>query len=130
MDSSSTLSRPNSVPGVSDKAPGGSQIKLGGTYFNKAAFAATPTYSFGTANRYLPDVNYPTSWDIDSMIEKNTRLAEGYSLSFRLDAFNALNKVVFGGPTTSFTSSTFGQEASLTQSNTPRDVQVSMRLTF
>jgi len=130
LDSSSTLSRPNSVPGVSDKAPGGSQIKLGGTYFNKAAFAATPTYSFGTANRYLPDVNYPTSWDIDSMIEKNTRLAEGYSLSFRLDAFNALNKVVFGGPTTSFTSSTFGQEASLTQSNTPRDVQVSMRLTF
>ena len=75
LDSSSTLSRPNVVPGVSDKVPGGPQIKLNGSgiYFNKAAFTATPTYSFGTANRYLPDVNSPTAWDLDSMLEKNTR---------------------------------------------------------
>jgi hypothetical protein len=132
LDSSSTLSRPNSVAGVSDKAPGGPQINLSGTgvYFNKAAFSATPTYSFGTAPRYLPDVNMPAAWDLDSMIEKNTQLSERYGVVFRAEAFNTLNNVTFGGPTTSFTSSTFGEEATLSQQNTPRNIQLSLRFTF
>jgi hypothetical protein len=132
LDSSSTLSRPNVVPGVSDKVPGGPQIRLNGSgiYFNKAAFTATPTYSFGTANRYLPDVNSPTAWDLDSMLEKNTRLSERYTLTFRAEVFNTLNNVTFSGPTTSFTSASFGEEATLTQSNTPRNVQLSVRLAF
>lgn len=132
LDSSSTLSRPNSVPGVSDKAPGGPQINLNGkgTYFNKAAFTATPTYSFGTSPRYLPDVNNPAAWDLDAMIEKSTQLHNGYALSFRAEAFNALNNVTFAGPSTSFTSSTFGEEATLSQTNTPRNIQLSLRLTF
>jgi hypothetical protein len=130
--SSSTLSRPNIVPGISDKAPGGPKTNLNGTgvYFNKAAFAATPTYSYGTANRYLPDVNAPTAWDLDSMIEKSTRLSERYLLSFRAEFFNTLNNVTFSGPTTSFTSSTFGELATLNQSNTPRNIQLSLRFTF
>ena len=132
LDSSSTLSRPNVVPGVSDKEPGGPQIRLNGSgiYFNKAAFTATPTYSFGTANRYLPDVNSPTAWDLDSMLEKNTPLSERYTLTMRAEMFNALNNVIFSGPTTSFTSASFGEEATLTQSNTPRNVQLSLRLAF
>ena len=132
LGSSSTLSRPNIVPGVSDKAPGGPQILLNGTgvYFNKAAFVATPTYSFGTAPRYLPDVNYPTAWNLDSMVEKSTQISERYALSFRAEAFNTLNNVIFGGPTTSFTSSTFGEEATLSQQNTPRNLQLSLRLSF
>jgi hypothetical protein len=130
LDSASTLSRPNVVPGVSDKEPGGSQIKLGGIYFNKAAFTATPTFSFGTANRYLPDVNSPTAWDLDTMLEKSTQLTTRCALSLRVEMFNALNNVTFNGPTTSFTSSTFGEVATLTQSNTPRNVQLSVRLSF
>ena len=64
------------------------------------------------------------------MIEKNMHITEGYALSFRAEAFNALNNVVFAGPTTSVTSSTFGQMATLSQTNTPRNVQMSVRLTF
>jgi hypothetical protein len=130
--SSSTLSRPNIVPGVTDKAPGGPQIKLDGTgvYFNKAAFVATPTYSYGTTPRYLPDVNAPIAWNLDSMLEKNTKLSERYLLTFRAEAFNTLNNVTFSGPTTSFTSSTFGEEATLSQNNTPRNVQLGLRLSF
>jgi len=41
-----------------------------------------------------------------------------------------LNNVTFGGPTTSFTSSTFGEEATLSQQNTPRIIQLGMRLSF
>lgn len=130
LNSSGTLSRPNVVPGVSDKISGGPQIKLGGAYFNPKAFAATPTYSFGNASRYLSDVNTPASWDLDSMIEKTTQISERYSISFRAEMFNTLNNVVFSGPTTSYTSSTFGEEATLTQNNTPRNIQLSTRFNF
>lgn len=64
------------------------------------------------------------------MVEKNQYLGEKYQLTFRGEAFNALNNVVFSGPTTSVSSASFGQIASLSQSNTPRNVQVSLRLTF
>jgi hypothetical protein len=130
LDSSSSLSRPNRAPGASDKVPGGPHITKGGAYFNPAAFSATPTYSFGTAPRYLSDVNSPTNWNLDSMIEKTTRITETSVVSFRVEMFNALNNVIFSGPTTSFTSSSFGQEATLTQSNTPRNIQFSARYSF
>jgi hypothetical protein len=132
LDSSSTLSRPNVVPGVSDKIAGGPKIRLDGSgiYFNKAAFTATPTFSFGTANRYLPDVNAPTATELDMMLEKGTRLSERFTLTFRAEAFNTFNSVTFGGPTTSETSATFGQEATLSQQNTPRNIQLSLRLGF
>jgi hypothetical protein len=72
-------------------------------------------------------VNYPTSYDLDSMIEKSTRLSGRYAHFFRAETFKTLNNVTFGGPTASFTSSTFGGEATLSQQNTPRNIQRSMR---
>jgi hypothetical protein len=77
-----------------------------------------------------PSVNYPTEWDLNSIIEKSTRLSERYALSFRAETFNTLNNVTFGEPTTSFTSSAFGEEATLGQQNTPRIIQLSVRLSF
>jgi predicted amidohydrolase YtcJ len=54
------------------------------------------------------------------MLEKGTQLREGYLLFVGAEAFNALNNATFVGPATSVTSSTFGQEAILSQTNTPR----------
>ena len=121
--------RPNAT-GISDKEPGGAQMKLGGYYFNPAAFAQPANYTFGTASRHLADINNPYSWNLDAMLEKETHVGEKYVASFRLEAFNGLNNVVFSGPTTSVTSATFGQMATLSQSNTPRNVQISVRFTF
>jgi hypothetical protein len=121
--------RPNTT-GVPDKEPGGAQIKLNGQYFNAAAFTQPANYTFGTASRHLADIDSPTAWNLDAMIEKNAHLTEAYVVSFRAEAFNALNNVTFSGPTTSVSSATFGQMATLSQSNTPRNVQVSVRFTF
>ena len=105
-------------------------MKLGGSYFNPAAFVQPANYTFGTASRHLADLDNPLAWNFDAMVEKNTNLGDGYALSFRAEAFNALNNVTFSGPTTSVSSATFGQMATLSQSNTPRNVQVSVRFTF
>jgi hypothetical protein len=121
--------RPNTT-GVPDKTPGGSQMRLNGQYFNPAAFIQPANYTFGNASRHLADIDSPLAWNLDAMVEKNTHLTERYVLTFRAEAFNALNNVLFAGPTTSVSSATFGQMATMSQSNTPRNVQVSARFTF
>ncbi len=123
-----TGERPNAT-GISAALPGGSQICDSCPYFNPAAFVQTPQNAFGNVSRYLPDVNNPTAWNVDTSIEKNTQIREGLRLTFRAELFNAFNDVTFAGPTTSVTSSTFGKII-LSQTNTPRQVQFSLRLAF
>jgi hypothetical protein len=120
--------RPDAT-GIPAALPGGPQICDSCAYFNTAAFTQTPQFAFGNVSRYLPDVNNPTSWDVDTLIEKNTRIRESVRLTFRAELFNAFNAVMFSGPTTSVTSATFGKII-LSQSNTPRQVQFSLRLGF
>jgi hypothetical protein len=123
--------RPNTVAGVSDKLTGGPQMTPGGLYFNKAAFVQPANYTFGDASRHLADLESPPSWNLDAMVEKDTHIGERYVASFRAEAFNATNNVIFSGPTTSVSSATFGQmPTTLSQSNIPRNVQVSVRFTF
>ena len=50
-------------------------------------------------------------------------------MTFRGEFLNAFNNVVFSGPTVSITSSSFGY-ISVSQSNTPRNIQLSLRITF
>ena len=120
--------RPNAT-GVSAALPGGPQICDNCLYFNPAAFTQTPQFAFGNVSRYLPGVNNPTSSNLDASIEKVTQIREGVRLTFRAELFNALNMVVFSGPTNSVTSATFGKII-LSQSNSPRQVQFSLRLGF
>lgn len=121
-----------STTGISDKAPGGSKITPGGEYFNPAAFVQPANYTFGNAPRHLADINNPYSWNLDAMVEKDTHLHENYVVTFRAEAFNALNNVIFSGPGTSVSStSTFGlMPTTLSQSNMPRNIQLSARFTF
>jgi len=123
--------RPNTT-GISDKVAGGSQIKPGGQYFNPAAFVQPANYTFGSAPRHLADINNPYAWNLDAMVEKDTHLHENYVVTFRAEAFNALNNVIFSGPGTSVSSSsTFGlMPTTLSQSNAPRNIQLSARFTF
>jgi hypothetical protein len=46
-------------------------------------------------SRYLPDVNNPTSFNLNTSVEKNTIIRERRRLTFRAELFNATNYVVF-----------------------------------
>ena len=116
--------------GVSDALPGGPTIADGGLYFNTAAFSRTPAYAFGNVSRYLPDVDAPTSWNVDALLEKNVPVRERFRLTFRAEFLNALNHTVFAGPTTDVTSVNFGKIAALSQTNSPRQIQLGLRLAF
>ena len=127
-DGTGNYLRPNAT-GVSAALPGGPQICNNCEYFNTAAFSKTPEFALGNVSRYLPDVSLPTGRNWDTMIEKGFSIKERWHMIFRGEFLNAFNQVVFSGPTTSITSSSFGY-ISLSQSNNPRNVQLSLRATF
>jgi hypothetical protein len=63
------------------------------------------------------------------LASKRIQLHESLSLDVRAEFFNAFNNVQFAGPNTNISSSSFGQ-IFLSQVNTPRQIQLSMRLSF
>ena len=120
--------RPDAT-GIPAALPDGPKICDSCQYFNAAAFTQTPQFAFGNVSRYLPDVRNPTSYNLDASAEKSTYIRERIRLTFRAELFNSLNQVVFSGPTTSISSSTFGKII-LSQANSPRQVQFSLKLGF
>jgi hypothetical protein len=123
-----TSMRPD-VTGFSTQVPGGRQMRNGSLYFNPAAFKETPSYQFGNAPRYLAGVRAPGANNFDMLAARRFALVEPFSLDFRFEFFNAFNRVQFAGPNTSISSSSFGQ-IFLSQANTPRELQASLRLSF
>jgi hypothetical protein len=120
--------RPDAT-GISTNVPGGRQIKNGGMYFNPAAFSQTPPYQFGTAARYISQIRDPGTLNFDMLASKQIPIHESVALDFRAEFFNAFNRVQFTGPNTSISSSSFGQ-IFLNQTNTAREIQGSLRLSF
>ncbi len=123
-----TSMRPN-VTGASTAVPGGRQMKNGGLYFNPAAFVQPAPFTFGNASRYLSDVRSPGTLNWDMLAARRIPIREPFSLDFRMEFFNAFNRVQFAGPNTSVSSTSFGQ-IFLSQANTPRELQAGLRLSF
>ena len=99
-----------------------------GAYFDTFVFSMNDPYTFGNAPRMMPNLRGPRPNNFDISVFKNTQLNERFRLQFRAEAFNAFNHVQFGVPNTNITSNTFGRISS--QQNTPRDIQLALRLRF
>jgi len=97
-------------------------------WFNTAAFAAPPAFTFGSAPRSLGSVRSDGISGIDFSVVKNTRLYENVRLQFRSEFFNLTNTVRFAPPNTSFGSAAFGQVT--VQSNQPRVIQFALKLIY
>jgi Carboxypeptidase regulatory-like domain len=66
--------------------------------------------------------------EIDTSMDKNFRFGERRYVQIRFEAFNLQNRVTFGAPNTSPTSSAFGTISS--QANTPRRLETAIRLVW
>jgi hypothetical protein len=105
-------------------------------YFNPAAFAKPAAGTFGTLGR---DALYgPGFGSVDFSLFKNIPIREKIHAQFRVEIFNLLNRTNWANPTTTFTSSSFGQ---LTQTKNassapglgfgePRNVQLALKVIF
>ncbi|HXR33215.1 MAG TPA: carboxypeptidase regulatory-like domain-containing protein [Verrucomicrobiae bacterium] len=95
-------------------------------WFNPAAFAAPPAYTFGDVGRN--SVYGPGMQTMDIALQRAFRLSERANFQFRAEAFNALNKVNLGTPNRYVNEPQFG---TITMAMTPgREIQLSARLSF
>ncbi len=95
-------------------------------WFNPAAFAAPPAYTFGDVGRN--SVYGPGMQTLDVAVERAFRITEKTSFQFRAEAFNALNKVNLGTPNRYVNEPQFG---TITMAMTPgRIMQLSARFSF
>ena len=96
------------------------------TWFNPAAFAAPPAYTFGNVGRN--SVPGPGMETVDVSIVRSFALGEALRLETRGEFFNALNHTNLGTPNRFVNTAGFG---SITEVTTPgREIQLSARLSF
>lgn len=98
----------------------------GGLYFNPAAFAVAPQYSFGNLGRNA--LRGPGFKNFDIGLFKNFRITERLKLQYRAEAFNAFNTVNFGNPGGVVGTANFGRITG-TQ-NAQRSIQMGLKLNF
>ena len=77
----------------------------------------------------FPTIRPPKVPNADISLFKAVQVHERFNVQFRAEAFNATNSPQFGSPSTSLTSTSAGV-VTMTQSNDPRNVQLSLRVRF
>jgi len=95
-------------------------------WFNPAAFATPPAFTYGNVGRNT--VYAPGMQTMDIALQRAFRLNEKLNFQFRAEAFNALNKTNLGTPNRFVNTPQFG---TITMAMTPgREIQLSARLSF
>lgn len=95
-------------------------------WFNPAAFATPPAYTFGNVGRN--SVYGPSLQTMDVALARSLQIKEKTTFQFRFEAFNALNKTNLGTPNRYVNEPQFG---TITMAMTPgREIQLSGRLSF
>jgi hypothetical protein len=94
-------------------------------YLNPSLYVANALGTFGDAGHN--SLRAPGSVTVDIALSRLFRLRERFTVETRVEAFNSLNHVNFGGPNANVSSSTFGQ---ITSAGAQRVMQASMKLVF
>ena len=94
-------------------------------FFNIAAFATPVFGTFGTCGRDI--ITGPGTQEIDLSVVKSFPITESIRLQVRGEVFNLFNRANFSQPDANVTDATFGQ---ILSARSPRDIQLSMRLSF
>ncbi|HWR17733.1 MAG TPA: hypothetical protein VN577_23085 [Terriglobales bacterium] len=95
-------------------------------FFDTAAFALPPQYTFGNAG--INTVIGPGLRNVDLSLIKNTKVLEKMNLQFRAEAFNVANHLIMANPNTTFGTPNFGKVTATRLDN--RQIQLAVRLTF
>jgi hypothetical protein len=97
-------------------------------WFNAAAFAQPANFTSGNLARTYTGVRQDKTKNLDFSLFKNFQVKERCRIAFRAETFNLTNTPVFGAPGTTVNGANFGIITG--QSNTPRNVQLALKLIF
>jgi hypothetical protein len=122
----SNVQRPNYIGG-NVYTPGSISSRVN-DYFNTAAFADPAPFTYGNTGRLLPYLRGPGLVQLDMSLFKEIPIHERLHLQFRAEVFNLLNHVQFDNPNTVIGSPQAGVISD--QVNSPRDIQLALKLLF
>ena len=108
-----------------DPALGGDREDRLQRWFDTSVFSQPQAFTFGNAGATFPLLRTDSVRNLDLSLFKHFTLGNRLRLQARIEAFNALDRVQFGSPNTSVTSSSFGVVTS--QANTPRQLQFGLK---
>jgi hypothetical protein len=94
-------------------------------WFNTAAFAPQPLYTFGNVGRNTMHV--PGRKTLDMSVHREFNMTERARLQFRVEAFNLTNTPQFGVPGGALGTATFGV---ISDAGLPRNLQLALKLIF
>lgn len=97
-------------------------------WFNTSVFSVAPAFTFGNGPRTLPNVRQPGLTTLDLSLFKSFSVTERATLTFRAEAFNALNTTQFGPAASVVGNNNLGVTSST--ATDPRDVQFALKLVF
>jgi hypothetical protein len=115
--------RPNRVPGVNPVLANPTVQQ----YFNTAAFAAPPAYTFGNVSRTEPQLRGPGWETVDASLTRIFPVTEKFNIEFRAEGYNIFNHPNFQVPGSVLGTPLFGQ---ITQAWAPRRIQFALHLSF
>jgi hypothetical protein len=96
-------------------------------WFNTAAYAVPPLYTYGTTPRN--SLRGPGYWDLDGSLFRQFPIGENRRFEFRAEAFNLLNNVDLGQPVYDLNAGpAFGTID--TTANTARELQLGLKFIF
>jgi hypothetical protein len=123
---SSNTERPDYVGGAI-YTPGSVASRVN-DYFNVSAFGLPAPFTYGNTGRLLPYLRAPGEVNLDMSIFKEIPIHERMHLQFRAEVFNLLNHPQFDAPNTVIGSPQAGVISD--QVNSPRDIQLALKLLF
>lgn len=98
-------------------------------WFNRDAMKILPAFTARRNPWMWNDLRTPNQNNWDIAVLKNTALGpERVNLQFRAEFINAFNRVWFGSPDVNPASANYGKI--LSQANSPRDIQLALKLSF
>jgi hypothetical protein len=97
-------------------------------WFDTSNFSSPAPFHFGSTPRTFGNVRSDWIRNIDTSLQKDSRLHENLHLQLRIDAFNMDNTPTFAPPDTSFGDPTFGVVSA--QQNLPRSIQLGVKLLY
>jgi hypothetical protein len=98
-------------------------------WFDTSVFAAQPAFTPRTNPVYFDGLNGPGAWFVDMTMTKSFPVGR-YRVEARLEAYNALNHIVWDQPDTTFGSANFGKVTRKRVDSYGREIQVGLRLVF
>lgn len=100
-------------------------------WFNntRTCYTARQPFTLRFTEDRFPDIRLPTAQQLTVAVSRRFQYRERYITQFKAEMFNALNTPIRFGPNTNFTAPDFGVVPKA-QTNFPRNVQLSLRVTF